>query len=136
MEEPHKTAGQSSTLAQTKKILDPQIALDRVGGDNEILVSLLDLFASELPSIMKALRDAAGSQAGPALNRIAHRLRGSASVFGAEAAAEAALRLETIAGEGMVEDIPAAQAQLEKEIARLEPALVQFRAWLLSSASS
>jgi len=123
-------------LAEIKKVLDPQLALDRMGGDGEILVSLLDLFATELPSIMSSIRVAAASHDGPALNRAAHRLKGSVSVFGAEAAAGAALRLETMAREGTMGDIRGAQAELEKEIARLEPALVQFRTQLLSSGFS
>ncbi len=61
-----------------------------------------------------------------ALERVAHRLRGSLMAFGAHTASEAALALETLGRHGV---LPGAQEQiteLEDGIQRLAHALQQF----------
>jgi HPt (histidine-containing phosphotransfer) domain-containing protein len=57
------------------------------------------------------------------LRRAAHTLKGSAHVFGAAAAAEAAHRLEEIGREEAFADAGEALALLDDEVARLLPAL-------------
>ena len=98
-------------------------ALESVGGDEAMLRELAELFFVECPKLMQQIREHIAGAAGPELRRAAHTLKGSAHVFGAEGAAEAAQRLEEIGREAAFADAAAALALLEDEVARLLPAL-------------
>ena len=98
-------------------------ALDRVGGDEAMLRDLAEMFFAECPKLMQQIREHIAGADGPELRRAAHTLKGSAQVFGAEAAAEAAHRLEEIGREEAFADAGEALALLEDEVARLLPAL-------------
>ena len=65
-------------------------ALESVGGDEAMLRELAELFFVECPKLMQQIREHIAGAAGPELRRAAHTLKGSAHVFGAEGAAEAA----------------------------------------------
>ena len=98
-------------------------ALERVGGDEAMLRDLAEMFFAECPKLMQQIREHIAGADGPELRRAAHTLRGSAQVFGAEATAEAAHRLEEIGREEAFADAGEALALLEDEVARLLPAL-------------
>ena len=98
-------------------------ALERVGGDEAMLRDLVEMFFAECPKLMQQIREHIASADGPELRRAAHTLKGSAHVFGAAAAAEAAHRLEEIGREEAFADAEEALALLEDEVARLLPAL-------------
>ena len=98
-------------------------ALERVGGDEAMLRDLAEMFFAECPKLMQQIRGHIAGADGPELRRAAHTLRGSAQVFGAEATAEAAHRLEEIGREEAFADAGEALALLEDEVARLLPAL-------------
>ncbi|MCE2450123.1 MAG: response regulator [Candidatus Latescibacteria bacterium] len=98
-------------------------ALERVGGDEDMLRDLAEMFFAECPKLMQQIREHIAGANGPELRRAAHTLKGSAHVFGAEAAAEAAHRLEEIGREEAFADAEEALALLEDEVARLLPAL-------------
>ena len=98
-------------------------ALERVGGDEDMLRELAEMFFAECPKLMQQIREHIAGANGPELRRAAHTLKGSAHVFGAEVAAEAAHRLEEIGREEAFADAEEALALLEDEVARLLPAL-------------
>ncbi|MCY3788580.1 MAG: response regulator, partial [Gemmatimonadetes bacterium] len=98
-------------------------ALENVGGDEAMLRELAEMFFAECPKLMQQIREHIASEDGPELRRAAHTLKGSAHVFGAAAAAEAAHRLEEIGREEAFADAEEALALLEDELARLLPAL-------------
>ena len=98
-------------------------ALENVGGDEAMLRELAEMFFAECPKLMQQIREHIASADGPELRRAAHTLKGSAHVFGAEEAAEAAHRLEEIGREEAFADAEEALALLEDEVARLLPAL-------------
>ena len=98
-------------------------ALESVGGDEAMLRELAEMFFTECPKLMQQIREHIASADGPELRRAAHTLKGSAHVFGAETAAEAAHRLEEIGREEAFADAEEALALLEDEVARLLPAL-------------
>ena len=98
-------------------------ALESVGGDEAMLRELAEMFFAECPKLMEQIREHIASADGPELRRAAHTLKGSAHVFGAEEAAEAAHRLEEIGREEAFADAAEALALLEDEVARLLPAL-------------
>ncbi len=98
-------------------------ALESVGGDAAMLRELAEMFFVECPKLMQQIREHIASAAGPELRRAAHTLKGSAHVFGAGEAAEAAQRLEEIGREAAFADAAEALSLLEDEVARLLPAL-------------
>ena len=98
-------------------------ALENVGGDEAMLRDLAEMFFAECPKLMQQIREHIAGADGPELRRAAHTLKGSAHVFGAEEAAEAAHRLEEIGREEAFADAEEALALLEDEVARLLPAL-------------
>ena len=98
-------------------------ALENVGGDEAMLRELAEMFFAECPKLMQQIREHIASADGPELRRAAHTLKGSAHVFGAAAAADAAHRLEEIGREAALADAGEALALLEDEVARLLSAL-------------
>jgi len=115
------TLAPGATLA-----FDPEEALERVGGDRELLHEILELFFEETPGLMEQIRGAFAAGDVKTLERAAHSLKGSVGAFGARAAGEAAQNLETAAREKDLAGAAPALAALEPETARLTEAL---RAW-------
>src|ERR1700742_4141085 len=76
--------------------VDRELALARVGGDSELLHEIAELFIDEYPRSLIELRDAIAKGDAKAVERTAHGLKGSVSNFGAAAAVEAALTIETL----------------------------------------
>ena len=102
--------------------------LARVGGDTALLGEMVRLFLNDAPSLMQEIRDAVSHGDGLRLERAAHALKGSVSIFEASAAVEAAARLETIWATGDLGGANEACGQLEKEIDLLTSALAEFAA--------
>ena len=117
----HSALGRETASADVSFEWDA--ALERVGGDEAMLRDLVEMFFAECPKLMQQIREHIASAGGPELRRAAHTLKGSAHVFGAAAAAEAAHRLEEIGREEAFVDAEDALALLEDEVARLLPAL-------------
>jgi CheY-like chemotaxis protein/HPt (histidine-containing phosphotransfer) domain-containing protein len=103
-------------------------ALEKVGGDRELLHELVRVFLEEWPKWKTALEHALAGGDTAQVWRLAHTVKGALGQFEAHQAAEAAERLETM---GRLADLRQAgdmYALLEKEIGRLLPrfaALVQ-----------
>jgi len=107
--------------------LDRELALARVDGDTEMLASLVEVLLSELPLMVQAVQEAMGAGNAAQLERAAHRLKGSVSIFGALEATEAALELENIGRRGDLQQAAGVWAALEKQIEGLRPALQELR---------
>ncbi len=104
-------------------VIDRTEVMERVGGDTELLVELIDLFSSDCPRLMSEIHDAIERNDKQALEYVAHTLKGSVGNFSATNAFEAAFRLEKMGREGDTTHAQEAYAVLEREIKRLEPAL-------------
>ena len=78
------------------RLVDRAAVLDRVGGDEELLREITCIFLTEYPRLIDEIRSAVDSRDAKRLERAAHSLKGSVSNFGAQAATEAAYRLEII----------------------------------------
>jgi HPt (histidine-containing phosphotransfer) domain-containing protein len=109
-------------------VLDPSQALARVGGDHDLLRELAGMFLDSLPQQLAELRTALGRGDGPAVQRLAHALKGAVGTFGARHAFEEAQRLERMARNGDLSDAGAAWTALEEALARLRPALAAWAA--------
>ena len=86
------------------------------------------LFLDTLPQQLADLRSAVDSANGPAVQRLAHTLKGAVGTFGAHPAFEAALRLETMARAGDLAQAEPAFAALEEALSRLRPILQSWAA--------
>ena len=96
--------------AQTpESALDRQLALSRVGSDQELLREIANLFIEDCPRALAEIQDAVERGDPAKLESAAHALKGSVANFGARAAVEAAFRLEQM---GHTRELSEAQAML------------------------
>jgi len=77
-----------------ENVLDLQLALARVGGDEQLLREIAVLFIEECPRAFAEIQEAVAAGDAAKLENAAHALKGSVSNFGARNAVEAAFRLE------------------------------------------
>ncbi|MBI1818303.1 MAG: Hpt domain-containing protein [Deltaproteobacteria bacterium] len=97
--------------------------LHQVDGDVALLRELIALFLASYPERLARLDAALADRDAPALELVAHSLRGSAYNFCAVAAAAAAARLEIIACSGNLTRADEAAAGAKYEYDRLADAL-------------
>jgi len=96
--------------------IDLDAALERVGGDFDVLREVAGLFLEESPRLMADVEQALQTGDGQRLARAAHSLKGSVSTFCAQQAYEAARALETA---GSDENL----SQAARDLVRLSSAL-------------
>ena len=104
-------------------LLDWTRALQNADGDEELLIELAGVFIDEGPEMMRQVRAAIDAQDARELQRAAHSLKGSAHIFAASAATDAALRLEAMGAEGNFKDAADGWSILRFEIDGLLAAL-------------
>ena len=107
-------------------VVDWDEALGRLGGDRELLRELSGTFLDQAPRWMAAIREAIDSGDAAGVRAAAHPLKGSLGTFAATPAAAAAQWLETMGRDGDLTNGRDALAMLEREMARLTPALTDF----------
>jgi HPt (histidine-containing phosphotransfer) domain-containing protein len=107
-------------------ILNLAVALERVGGDRELLEEVATVFLSTAPDLIRQIREAVASRDAAKLQRAAHTLKGSLGNFAAQAACDAALRLEERGRSGNLDGVGEALARLEEEMRRLLPILASL----------
>ncbi|QDU88676.1 Signal transduction histidine-protein kinase BarA [Pirellulimonas nuda] len=100
-------------------------ALLNVGGSDDFLKEMIELFLVECPKQMTAVEAAHTSGKPAALMEAAHTLKGSVSMFAANEATAAARRVEKMGRTGDLDDYDAAWADLQSRIAELVAALQQ-----------
>jgi two-component system, sensor histidine kinase and response regulator len=109
-----------------EQLVDWNEALHCVNGNRKLLRDIVEAFLDEAPRLLGTLRTAIERQDAKTLQRVAHTLKGSTRYFGAARVSELALRLETMGERG---DCLAAHdhvGDLEGEMARLTPVLVDY----------
>jgi two-component system, sensor histidine kinase and response regulator len=119
----HKAATGSDGPAE----FDETVALRGVGGDQELLKEIIDIYLAEGPRWMAEIGVAVKRQDAATLQRVAHTLKGTVSAFGAAKVCELAQRLEDMGRNANVEGAEDVRAKLEAAVARLLPALSSFR---------
>lgn len=115
-----------SIVSNQLTVLDRALALERVGGDVELLQEMAQLFLEEYPSQLEAIRQAVDAGDPKALERAAHSLKGSIGNFGAAEAHQAAFHLELLGRQGTLEAVHEALAQLEKALQRVESEIARL----------
>jgi two-component system, sensor histidine kinase and response regulator len=77
-------------------VFNRNLALDRVGGDEELLREVAQLFLQEYPSLMGQLEEAVAQGDAGRVMEAAHTMKGSLATLGAEAGTRIAQELETM----------------------------------------
>ena len=104
---------------------DKDAAWRCVDGDMGLLQELAGaFFQAEYPQLLAEIRSAIAKNEALRLRRAAHTLKGEVGNFGATAAYDAALQLETMGREEDLTHAAEACAMLEEAIARLHSALI------------
>ena len=98
-------------------------ALERLGGDEDLLRELCQIFLEESPKLLHRLREAIAHADPEALMRAAHSLKGELGYLGAEGAARAARELEDMGHEKKLSRATEVFSLLERELAELHVAL-------------
>ena len=110
-------------METTNVALDRALALSRVGGDEELLREIGQLFLEEYPTMLMRLAAAVANQDAPAVDRTAHSIKGSVANFGAQAAYQAALELEQMGRARSLGDAHRPLGELERALATLHAEL-------------
>jgi PAS domain S-box-containing protein len=118
----HSPAGDGGAL------IDQAEALARVGGDWDLLKSLMEVFFDSYPAQLTQLHEAVGRGDAATVYRLAHTLVGAVGIFGARSAVEAATRLEAMGREGRLAGAEEAWQRLDAAVSRMRPALIAMTA--------
>ncbi len=108
--------------------IDMDELLDRVDGDQDLLLKVTGMFQDGLPQRLTEIRDAAAERDAAALARAAHALKGASGSIGAKALASAALAVEMTGRGGNLDQLAAPLADLEREAERANVALRNLEA--------
>jgi len=92
--------------------LNRALALERVGGDHDLLREIAGLFLEDYPSLITKIQQAVADGDANNLERAAHSLKGSIANFGSDAAYQAAFDLEQIGRNKNLEHAAEAYARL------------------------
>lgn len=105
------------------QVLDQNTALQRMGGDTELLKTVVDMFLDRIPDLMKELETTVETKDAPALEKAAHTIKGLAGNFEAAEAFSAAFTLECMGRDKELHGLLEAYQHLEREMTRLIDAL-------------
>jgi two-component system, sensor histidine kinase and response regulator len=105
---------------------DAAVLLDRVGGDEDLLREITDIFLAEYPALLDEMRAAIRTHDARSLERSAHTLKGSVSNFGAPAATQAAYQLENLGRRAELRAAPQHLQHLETELEQLSRHLLDY----------
>ena len=102
-------------LIELNKLLsfNKAIALERVGGDTELLREVAQLYLGEYPGLLTQMRSALDARDPDRLQRAAHTLKGSLGTLGAERALRFIIQLETMGRTGNLDGCESAYSDLE-----------------------
>ena len=109
------------------EIIDADSIRAQYRGSPDLLTELIDMFLSQCDRQLHDLRGAVRGGDTTRIERAAHGLKGSIGNFFAPAATQAASRLELLARQGEVSRLKGAVDDLDREIARLKPALAALK---------
>jgi two-component system sensor histidine kinase/response regulator len=120
--------GGSNEAASARNIVfDEVLLLARVKGSHEHCNEIVAAFMKEAPQLMSAIDDAVVQKDAAALAKAAHALKGAISILTAGPAFEAAVTLEKVAVTQAMQSVETARADVDRELANLKTALLQFR---------
>ena len=104
-------------------VLDRTLALSRVGGDEDLLREIAELFLEDYPNLVEKIKDAVLARDAQGLERASHSLKGSVANFGAEPAYLAAMELERMGRSKDLRNVDSAYKKLDENLKLLRPEL-------------
>jgi HPt (histidine-containing phosphotransfer) domain-containing protein len=104
-------------------ILDKAALLARMGGREDRMRTILQIFLEESSRQMDELRDAITRGDAMSLQRLAHSLKGAVGIVGAQSVVDAAVTLETLGLAGELTGAAQAFTVLDQEFSRLKSEL-------------
>jgi len=111
-----------------KPIFDSDDMLDRLGGDEEFLDDVLEVFIDECPKMLEGLRRGVTEGNAREIERAAHTMKGALLNISADPAAGIVVVLETMARDNDLEKSIEVFSALELAMGQLEHELQTFRA--------
>lgn len=123
----------NSSTHCTDELIDRGEALARVDGDEELMASLVDIFLTEAAPMMEAIRSAVANGDPGKLEKAAHRLKGSISIFGVGIVAQTAFELEQQGRNRDLTQTPETMVRLEQQMKNLQLTLQKFQSELQQS---
>jgi two-component system, sensor histidine kinase and response regulator len=107
-------------------VLDRAVALDRVGGDEDLLAEVAQLFLEDYPNSLREIEEAVSRGDAKLLERAAHTLKGAASNFGANPVVDSAFALEMAGRRGAMgaiapdySDLLSALREMDQDLRKL-----------------
>jgi PAS domain S-box-containing protein len=107
-------------------VWDHRQALSGVGGDQQLLREIAEMFLQQYPQVVSDLRRASAGHDAAMLGRLAHRLRGEVGCFGAGQSVAALRKLEDDAGQPDLARLSRTVDEVERALAGLGQALKEF----------
>jgi two-component system, sensor histidine kinase and response regulator len=107
--------------------IDREAILALLSNDPELLKEIVDLFLTECPGMIEAVRTAVSARDPVRLERAAHSLKGSIGNFGAAGAVEAAQVLETMGRQKTLDGVAEAHSRFEQEVLLVKASLEKLR---------
>lgn len=104
-------------------VLNKNELLDRVFGDVDLLVEIVDMFLELSPNMLSAIDHSIKARDAKGLSETAHAFKGSVGNFAQGSAFGAALELEKMGKSGELDKSAEAFEKLKQEVAVLEKAL-------------
>jgi len=98
---------------------DPIALWQRVNGDRQLLVELVELFMQECPRLLQKIRSSIEQGSFTEIQKFSHKLKGSALQFSGRGAAAAAGALEDAAKGQSLQEAERLFAKLSEEIIHL-----------------
>jgi two-component system sensor histidine kinase/response regulator len=135
----HQTTGPGAPVAAGPSVsasagpaaampVDRGSLLQRVGGDEELLMAVVRIFLDDCPRRLAAIKGAVDSRDVEQIRTAAHALKGAAANLSAQGLFEAAKTLERLGAEGRVEPTEAAWRRLSIEAMRVIQTLHEYEA--------
>jgi PAS domain S-box-containing protein len=113
-------------LGISQEILDETQLLARFEGEPGLLRDVVGLYLDDSPKLLDGIRGAVERGDAQALERAAHKLKGTVANFSARTSYDAALRLEVMGRGGQLEQAREALGQLESALEELKPVLLKL----------
>lgn len=107
-------------MSSALRVLDPALALERAGGNQDLARELYQMLQNELPTYTAEMQKHFDSGDFAALLDLAHKLNGSSTYCGVPALKEAASTLESYLKQGLQEKYAGALDDVLCEIKRLQ----------------
>ena len=109
------------------EIVDKARALEALGGDDELLIELAEVYLADEEGLVSSLESAAKSRDPERVAHAAHRAKGAVANFYADAAVAAALELEQAGRSGDLSDVDAQWKELELQLSLVKQVLIGVR---------